>query len=71
MNIYLGILIFVVVALVGWFIAEVKYKNDVYTVNEEEHNAEVAEAAHHPQTGHEMGIHDVIKTISTKGYKAV
>lgn len=71
MEIYIGIIVFVVIALVGWAIGEVKYRDDIYVVNDEEKEAAIKEAAHHPKTDHEMGIRDVIKTISTKGYKAV
>ena len=46
----LGIVALVVLALVGWAIAEAKYKTISYT---------------------ELGIKDVIKTISTKGFSAV
>ena len=67
MNALIGILALVVLALVGWAVAEFKNRYFGYTVSEEE-----IEAAHHEAAdGTEMNIKDVIKTISTKGYKSV
>ncbi len=68
----IGMLALVVVALVGWALAEAKYKALTYERNDEEKAAEehAAELLH--KNGYsELGIKDVIKTISTKGFSAV
>ena len=65
MNVLIAFVALVVIALVGWAIAEFKNKNFGYTISEEE-----IEAAHRSPDGKEMGIKQVIETISTKGFEA-
>ncbi len=68
----LGIVALVVLALVGWAIAEAKYKTISYERNAEEEAAEAHAAQLLHENGYtELGIKDVIKTISTKGFSAV
>lgn len=71
MNVIFAVLALVVVAMLGWAVAEFKNKFFGYTISEEEIEAAHHEAAHRPQNGKEMGIKEVIETISTKGYKSV
>lgn len=70
MNVLIAFVALVVVALVGWAIAEFKNKNFGYTISEEEIEAAHHEAAHRSPDGKEMGIKQVIETISTKGFEA-
>ena len=68
----LGIVALVVLALVGWAIAEAKYKAISYERNAEEEAAEAHAAQLLHENGYtELSIKDVIKTISTKGFSAV
>ena len=71
MNMIIAALALIVLALVGWGIAELKNKYFGYTTSEEEIEAAHHEAAHRSPDGTEMGIKEVIATISTKGYKSV
>lgn len=71
MNALIGVLALIVIALVGWGVAEFKAKNFKYSISEEEIEAAHHEAAHRSPDGTEMGIKQVIKTISTKGFDAV
>lgn len=62
--------IFFAAALAGWAIAELKGKACNYELNEEEQavNQQLAEQLH--KNGFtELSIKDVIKSISTKGFK--
>jgi len=72
MNTIIAIVAFVVVALVGWAIAECKAKYVNYNNNEQE-DAVLAQAHKTlEQNGYtELGISDVIRTIATTGYSAV
>ena len=66
----IGLVAFAIVALIGWAIAEVKGKTCVYEKNqqEEEVDEQLAQALH--KNGfHELNIKDVMKSISTKGFK--
>lgn len=68
----IGIVALIAIALVGWAIAEAKYKYFQYERNEEEAAVEKKVAEALKQNGYtELGINDVIKTISTKGFSAV
>lgn len=71
MTALIGFIALMAIALVGWGIAILKYKNLDYQVNQEEAEGVAHELAHHAPTDKEMGITDVIKTISAKGFKAV
>ena len=70
MNVLIAFVALVVIALVGWAIAEFKNKNFGYTISDEEIEAPNHEAAHRSHDGKEMGIKQVIETISTKGFEA-
>ena len=66
----IALAIFFATALVGWAIAELKGKACEYEQNEEEQavNQQLAEQLH--KNGFtELSIKDVIKSISTKGFK--
>ncbi|MBQ4294344.1 MAG: hypothetical protein II755_02035 [Prevotella sp.] len=66
----IALAIFFAAALVGWAIAELKGKACEYEQNEEEQavNQQLAEQLH--KNGFtELSIKDVIKSISTKGFK--
>ena len=72
MNALIALAAFVAIALVGWAIAELKGKSCVYQNNEEEKAAlERTQEAQKKADYGEMDIHDVMETISTKGFKAV
>ena len=66
----IGLVIFVAVALVGWGIAELKAKGCNYEQNDEERDVDAHLAQQlHEKGFSEMGISDVIRNISTKGFK--
>ena len=71
MNAVICVLAVFCVALLGWAVAECKNKFFGYVVSDEEKEAAHHEAAHRSADGKEMGIKEVIQTISTKGYKSV
>ena len=67
----IGLVIFVAVALVGWGIAELKAKACNYEQNDEEREVDEHLAQQlHEKGFSEMDINDVIRNISTKGFKA-
>ena len=71
MNVLIGIAIFIVVALIGWAIAEKKPGLFGYSRNEEEQNVEECAKDALQKNGYdEQNIKDVIKNISTKGFEA-
>jgi len=66
----IALAIFFAAALVGWAIAELKGRSCEYEQNEEEQavNQQLADQLH--KNGFtELSIKDVIKSISTKGFK--
>ena len=63
MNVLIGIAIFVVIALIGWAIAEAKPGIFGYNQSEDEQAVE-------QNANDEQNIKDVIKNISTKGFEA-
>lgn len=68
-NVLLAMIAFVAVSVAGWLIAEAKGKACVYESSEEEQQAlESFNELHLKDDGREMGISDVIKTISTTGF---
>ncbi len=72
MNALIGFIAFIAIALVGWIIAEAKYKAITFTHSSEE--AEEAELLENERREHgfrEMSIKDIIRTNSTKGFDAV
>ena len=72
LNAILGLAAFVALALVGWAIAELKGKTCNYEQNEDEKRVDEQLAdALHKNGFSEMDINDVIKNISTKGFKAI
>lgn len=71
MNILIAIVAFVIVALVGWFIAEAKGKYVTYN-NDQEDAVLQQNRCNLEQNGYtELNIKDVIRTIATTGYSAV
>ena len=72
MNTIIGIIAFVVVALVGWAIAELKGKTMGYNHDELEKEVLNQQRQALEKNGFsELNIKDVIRTISTTGYSAV
>jgi hypothetical protein len=72
MNILIAIVAFVIVALVGWFIAEAKGKYVTYNNNDQEDAVLQQNRCNLEQNGYtELNIKDVIRTIATTGYSAV
>lgn len=71
MNVIIGIIALAVLALVVWAVAELKNKHLAYHANEDEKKAEEAalDVARKAEF-EEKNIHDVIETISTKGFEA-
>ena len=72
MNALIGLIALVVVALVGWAIAEFKYKAFTFTrsekdIEEEKELEEMKRAAGFT----EMNIRDIMRKNSTNGYNAV
>ena len=66
----IGFVAFFAIALIGWAIAEMKDKNCTYKMNDEEVAVEEnAAELLHKNGFSEMDIRDVIKNISTKGFK--
>ena len=72
MTAIIGFVALVAIALVGWAIAEMKDKGLSYVNNDEEQAVLDKNCQQLAQNGYEeLGIKDVIRTISTKGYSAV
>ena len=72
MNILIAIVAFVIVALVGWFIAEAKGKYVTYNNNDQEDAVLQQNRCNLEQNGYtELNIKDVIRTLATTGYSAV
>ncbi|MBR3647336.1 MAG: hypothetical protein IKN59_02980 [Paludibacteraceae bacterium] len=72
MTTIIAIAAFIVVALVGWFLAEGKAKFVNYQNNEQEQAVLNQNQRALEQNGYtELGIKDVIRTIATTGYSAV
>ena len=72
MTTIMAIVAFVVVALVGWFIAEGKGKFVTYNNNEQEDAVLEQNRCQLEQNSYtELSIKDVIRTIATTGYSAV
>lgn len=63
--------LFICVSLCAWAVAELKTKHCTYQNSEDELEVEQHLAENVCVNGfHELGIKDVIKTISTKGFEA-
>ena len=72
MTVITAIAAFVVVALLGWAIAEGKDKVFSYKNNKEEEAVLQSNAEQLRKNGYsELGINDVIRMIATTGYSAV
>ena len=72
MTTIIAIAAFIVVALVGWCIAEAKGKFVTYNNNEQEQAVLDQNYRQLEQNGYnELSIKDVIRTIATTGYSAV
>jgi hypothetical protein len=72
MTALIGLAALVAIALVGWGIAELKANHCTYNNNEEEDAAQQRTLDTQKKAEYaELGISDVMKTISTKGFKAV
>ena len=72
METIIAIAIFIIVALVCWFIAETKGKFVTYQNNEQEQAVLDQNKCSLEQNGYnELNIKDVIRTIATTGYSAV
>ncbi len=69
-NTILGLAVFAVVSLIGWGLAELKSKACGYEQNDEEKTVDERLAQQLHENGfHELNIKDVMKSISTKGFK--
>ena len=72
MNALIGLIALVVVALVGWAIAEFKYKAFTFTRSEKDIEEEKElEEMKRADGFKEMNIRDIMRKNSTKGYNAV
>lgn len=72
MNALIGFIALIVVALVGWAIAEMKNKVFTFTRSEEDIEEEkLLESEHRAEGFKEMNIRDIMRKNSTKGYNAV
>ena len=72
MNALIGLIALVVVALVGWAIAEFKYKAFTFTRSEKEiEDEKELEEMKRADGFKEMNIRDIMRKNSTNGYNAV
>ncbi len=72
MNALIGFIALIVVALIGWGIAEFKYKTFTFTRSKKDiEEEEELEAAHRADGFKEMNIRDIMRKNSTNGYNAV
>lgn len=72
MNALIGLMALVVVALVGWAIAEFKYKAFTFTRSEKDIEEEKElEEMKRADGFKEMNIRDIMRKNSTNGYNAV
>ena len=72
MNALIGLIALVVVALVGWAIAEFKYKAFTFTRSEKDIEEEIElEELKRADGFKEMNIRDIMRKNSTNGYNAV
>lgn len=72
MNALIGLIALVVVALVGWAIAEFKYKAFTFTRSEKDIEEEKdLEELKRADGFKEMNIRDIMRKNSTNGYNAV
>lgn len=72
MNALIGLIILFAVAIIGWAIAEMKYKTFTFTRSEKDvEEEELLENEHRAQEFKEMNIRDIMRNNSTNGYNAV
>ena len=72
MNALVGFIALIVVALVGWAIAEFKYKAFTFTRSEKDlEEEEELEEQRRAEGFKEMNIRDIMRKNSTNGYNAV
>ena len=72
MNALVGFIALIVVAIIGWAIAEFKYKTFTFTRSEKDiEEEEELEAAKCAEGFKEMNIRDIMRKNSTNGYNAV
>lgn len=72
MNALIGLIVLVVVALIGWAIAEFKYKAFTFTRSEKDIEEEKElEELKRADGFKEMNIRDIMRKNSTNGYNAV
>ena len=72
MNALIGLIALIVVALVGWAIAEFKYKAFTFTRSEKDIEEEKElEEMKRADGFKEMNIRDIMRKNSTNGYNAV
>ena len=72
MNALIGLIVLFAVAIIGWAIAEMKYKTFTFTRSEKDvEEQELLENEHRAQEFKEMNIRDIMRNNSTNGYNAV
>lgn len=72
MNALIGLIVLFAVAIIGWAIAEMKYKTFTFTRSEKDvEEEELLEKEHRAQEFKEMNIRDIMRNNSTNGYNAV
>ncbi len=72
MNALIGFIALFVVAIIGWAIAEFKYKAFTFTRSEKDvEEEELLENEHRADGFKEMNIRDIMRKNSTNGYNAV
>lgn len=72
MNALIGLIVLFAVAIIGWAIAEMKYKTFTFTRSEKDvEEEELLENEHRAQEFEEMNIRDIMRNNSTNGYNAV
>ena len=72
MNALIGLIVLFAVAIMGWAIAEMKYKTFTFTRSEKDvEEEELLENEHRAQEFKEMNIRDIMRNNSTNGYNAV
>ena len=72
MNALFGFVALIVVAIIGWAIAELKYKTFTFTRSEKDiEEEEELEEQRRADGFKEMNIRDIMRKNSTNGYNAV
>ena len=72
MNALIGLIVLFAVAIIGWAIAEMKYKTFTFTRSEKDvEEEELLENERRAQEFKEMNIRVIMRNNSTNGYNAV